>query len=104
MGRLDGGTEAVLLQTQKSQSIVAAIVFGKRGRQGCIVHLRHLADVGVEIPYRLEMAGRQAAPMLPQCGQRGFQAVAKATAGGEVGKLERGHERMGRADIVSDSN
>jgi len=82
---------AVLPQTEKGQAIVAAFVFGERRRQGEIVHLRHLANVRVEIPHRLEMARSQATTMLPQCAQRGFQAVAEATAGGEVGKVERGH-------------
>jgi hypothetical protein len=90
--RLDRVAEAVLLQPQISQAIVAAVIFRKRRRQGNGIHPGHLADVSREVVHRLKPAGLQAAALQAQGCKRGGIAIAEAAGGGEMGEQNGGHE------------
>ena len=87
--RADGGIEAILAQAQQGEAVVAALVLGKTGRQRRLVDAGHFTDMGRQVGYRLEGAGREPALLRTQGSQRRIQAVAKAACGGEVGKPER---------------
>jgi hypothetical protein len=82
--------EAIRLQAEQRQPVVAALVARQRSGQFHVVDARHLADPGIQ-PHRLEVAMLQPAGHVLQPGARRRQPAAEAGGGSEVGKQQGSH-------------
>jgi hypothetical protein len=80
---LHGLEEAILLQGELGQAVVAAIEYLQLRRQALRVDSRDFADVGIDVR-SLEVAGLQSAALLDEGGQHRFHAQTDAAGRSEL--------------------
>ena len=88
--RAHGLLEAVLLQPELCQAVVAAVIGPQVPRQLHGIELRYLTDLGIEHD-ALEAAGGQAAARGAQCRQCRGQTMTETAGRGEMTQQQRRH-------------
>ncbi len=92
--------EAVLVQAQPGQPVVAAIPAGQRGRQRDGLHAIDAADPARQ-RRAAEIVRAQAAAGMPQCIELGGEAVAEGGSGGVRSDRERCHRMRHRESLAA---